>query len=114
MDREQIRSWSGRFLPGVTIAFTVGFAASFLSEHYGAPAMLFALLLGMSLNFLNDDPKSAPGIEFCSRDVLRFAVALLGFRTVTHLFVSATGDRVIGAGFTNGTTSGHRAGRGTC
>ena len=72
----------GSVLPGMTIAFTVGLAASFLSEHYGAPAMLFALLLGMSLNFLYEDPRSASGIEFSARDVLRWGVALLGFRIV--------------------------------
>lgn len=65
---------------GVVIAFTVGFAASFLGEHYGAPAMLFALLLGMSLNFIADDPRAMPGIEFSGRTLLRIGVALLGFR----------------------------------
>ncbi|MBE9470539.1 MAG: putative sulfate exporter family transporter, partial [Chloroflexi bacterium] len=43
---------------GIGIAVTVGFAASFLSEHYSAPAMLFALLLGMSLNFIADDQRA--------------------------------------------------------
>ncbi|MBF7731574.1 YeiH family protein [Pseudomonas sp. N040] len=66
--------------PGIAIALTIGFAASFLGEHYGAPAMLFALLLGMALNFLYQDPRSATGIEFSSRQILRFGVALLGFR----------------------------------
>lgn len=67
-------------MPGIAIAFTVGFAASFLSEHYHAPAMLFALLLGMALNFLYEDERSVPGIEFSARIVLRLGVALLGFR----------------------------------
>jgi uncharacterized integral membrane protein (TIGR00698 family) len=66
--------------PGVGIAFTVGFAASFLSGHYGAPAMLFALLLGMALNFLYEEERSAEGINFSSSIVLRIGVALLGFR----------------------------------
>lgn len=67
-------------LPGIAIAFTVGFAASFLSEHYGAPAMLFALLLGMALNFLYEDERSAVGINITARNILRIGVALLGFR----------------------------------
>jgi len=46
----------GSLLPGVAIAFTIGLAASFLSEHYGAPAMLFALLLGLAMGFLYEDP----------------------------------------------------------
>ena len=65
---------------GIGIAFTVGFAASFLGEHYSAPAMLFALLLGMSLNFIADDQRAMPGIDFSGRTLLRFGVALLGFR----------------------------------
>ena len=65
---------------GIGIAFTVGFAASFLGEHYSAPAMLFALLLGMSLNFIADDPRAMPGIDFSGRTLLRIGVALLGFR----------------------------------
>jgi uncharacterized integral membrane protein (TIGR00698 family) len=66
--------------PGIAIALTIGFAASFLGEHYAAPAMLFALLLGMALNFLYQDERSAIGIEYSSRQILRFGVALLGFR----------------------------------
>ena len=42
--------------------------------------MLFALLLGMALNFLYQDQRSALGIEYSSRQILRFGVALLGFR----------------------------------
>lgn len=67
---------------GLAIAFIIGLAASFLSEHYGAPAMLFALLLGMALNFIAEDERAAPGIAFSARTLLRFGVALLGFRVV--------------------------------
>ena len=58
----------------------VAAAATFLSEHYGAPVMLFALLLGMAMNFLSGDGPCQPGIEFTARTVLRFGVALLGLR----------------------------------
>ncbi|MGH6623676.1 MAG: YeiH family protein, partial [Burkholderiaceae bacterium] len=47
---------------------------------YGAPVMLFALLLGMAMNFLSGDGPCAAGIEFTGRTVLRIGVALLGFR----------------------------------
>ncbi|TDF86619.1 YeiH family protein [Pseudomonas sp. H9] len=67
-------------LPGVVVCLIVGAAASFLSEHYGAPVMLFALLLGMALNFLAADGKCKVGIEFTARTVLRLGVALLGMR----------------------------------
>ncbi|MRV70235.1 putative sulfate exporter family transporter [Duganella sp. FT92W] len=66
--------------PGMLTSAMVAGAAAFLSEHYGAPVMLFALLLGMALNFLSDDGKCKPGIEFTARSVLRLGVALLGLR----------------------------------
>lgn len=66
--------------PGVVVSLIVGAAASFLSEHYGAPVMLFALLLGMALNFLAFDGPCKAGIEFTARTVLRLGVALLGMR----------------------------------
>jgi len=66
--------------PGFVTSAMVAAAASFLSEHYGAPVMLFALLLGMALNFLSADGQCKPGIEFTARSVLRLGVALLGLR----------------------------------
>ncbi|WP_380878581.1 phosphoenolpyruvate carboxylase [Sphingomonas sp. DBB INV C78] len=71
----------GRTLfPGILMAFVVAAAACFLSEHYDAPVMLYALLLGMALNFLTEAERSRPGIEFASKALLRFGVALLGLR----------------------------------
>jgi uncharacterized integral membrane protein (TIGR00698 family) len=66
--------------PGLAVVAIVSAAATFLSEHYGAPLMLMALLLGMAVNFLSADPKCKPGIAFASSSVLRFGVALLGVR----------------------------------
>lgn len=66
--------------PGLVIAGVVALAASWLAEHYGAPVMLFALLLGIAVNFLSQDPRCQPGIEFASRTILRLGVALLGMR----------------------------------
>ena len=67
--------------PGVLACAVVAAAATFLSEHYGAPVMLFALLLGMAMNFLSGDGNPCkPGIEFSARTVLRLGVALLGLR----------------------------------
>jgi len=66
--------------PGVLACVVVAAAATFLSEHYGAPVMLFALLLGMAMNFLSGEGPCAPGIEFTARQVLRIGVALLGLR----------------------------------
>ena len=67
-------------MPGFAVSIVVAAAACFLSEHYGAPVMLFALLLGMGLNFLASDTKCKAGIEFTARTVLRAGIALLGMR----------------------------------
>ena len=37
--------------PGILLALTVATAARFVADHYGAPVMLFALLIGMAFNF---------------------------------------------------------------
>jgi len=52
--------------------------------------MLFALLLGMAMNFLSAEGPCKPGIEFTSRHVLRWGVALLGLR-ITAAQVAALG-----------------------
>lgn len=66
--------------PGVSLTAVVATAALFLSEHYQAPVMLFALLLGMALNFLSKESRSQPGIEFVAKEILRWGVALLGIK----------------------------------
>ncbi len=78
-----IAAWPSRarvLFPGVLASAVVAAAATFLSQHYGAPVMLFALILGMAMNFLSDGGKCSPGIEFTARQVLRWGVALLGLR----------------------------------
>ncbi|WP_428982856.1 YeiH family protein [Paraglaciecola aquimarina] len=67
-------------LSGITISIIVGLAALFLSEHYGAPAMLFALLLGIAVSFLYEGTKCKLGIDFTASHILRVGVALLGLR----------------------------------
>lgn len=69
-----------RYFPGVCVAITIGIAASFLAQRYGAPAMLMALLLGLAFNFLGEDSRCLPGIEFSAKTLLRLGVALLGLR----------------------------------
>jgi uncharacterized integral membrane protein (TIGR00698 family) len=76
--------------PGVLACAVVGAASGFLSEHYGAPVMLFALLLGMAMNFLSGDNACRPGIEFSARQLLRIGIALLGLR-ITLAQVAALG-----------------------
>jgi len=71
---------AARLLPGILVSGVIAMAATFLSEHYGGPAMLFALLLGMAFHFLSLEGRCAAGIDFATRTVLRLGVALLGFR----------------------------------
>src|SRR3954465_645487 len=66
--------------PGLAVSATVAVAAMFLSEHYHASAMLFALLLGMSLNFLSQEGKCVEGIQVSATSVLRIGIALLGLQ----------------------------------
>jgi uncharacterized integral membrane protein (TIGR00698 family) len=79
-----------RLAPGVMLVAVIGGAAQFLSGHYGGPAMLFALLLGMAFHFLADDTRTQPGIDFGSKTLLRLGVALLGAR-VTAAEMAALG-----------------------
>ena len=74
------QSQARALFPGVLACAVVAAASTFLSEHYGAPVMLFALLLGMAMNFLSGEGPCAAGIEFTARQVLRIGVALLGLR----------------------------------
>ncbi len=84
---------TGKFralFPGTVSAITVGLAAKFVSEHYGAPVMLMALLLGMAFTFLAEpDAPTAQGIEFASKKLLRFGVALLGLGITVQQIASA-------------------------
>ncbi|SEA16282.1 YeiH family protein [Variovorax sp. YR216] len=78
-----IAAWPARsrtLFPGVLACAVVAAASTFLSQHYGAPVMLFALMLGMAMNFLSAEGACKPGIEFTARQVLRWGVALLGLR----------------------------------
>ena len=76
--------------PGVVSAVTVALAAKFISEHYGAPVMLMALLIGMAFTFLAESgTQTAEGIEFASKKLLRFGVALLGLGITAQQIASA-------------------------
>ena len=52
--RDKIRA----IVPGLLIVLMVAMAAQFLSDHYGAPVMLMAILLGMPLQFLSEDARA--------------------------------------------------------
>ncbi|WP_420024635.1 YeiH family protein (plasmid) [Cereibacter azotoformans] len=66
--------------PGLVLCCTIALAASFVSDHHGGPTLLYALLLGMAFFFLSKDARTARGVTFAGRHVLRIGVALLGAR----------------------------------
>jgi len=73
--KELRRNW-----PGIALAVVIALAASYLSASYGGPQLLYALFFGMTFHFLSKEPACRPGIEFCSKTLLRIGVALLGAR----------------------------------
>ena len=81
-------------LPGAMVCVVIALAATFLSEHYGGPQLLYALLIGLAFHFLITHPQMKVGVDFCGRTLLRFGVALLGaritFEQISHLGI-ATG-----------------------
>ncbi len=81
--------------PGLIAAVTVAIAATFLSAHYGAPVMLFALLLGMAVRFISEEGRGVAGVQFASRNILRVGVALLGMRITIDQIVSLGADTVV-------------------
>lgn len=72
---------------GIAVSVVVAVTAQFLSEHYGAPAMLMALLLGIAFNFLAEEGRCVDGIEFTAKTILRLGVALLGARISIELLI---------------------------
>jgi uncharacterized integral membrane protein (TIGR00698 family) len=80
------RVFLAEIYPGFLVAATIALAATWLSQQYHSPVMLFALLFGMTFHFLHEEGRCVAGIEFASKAVLRFGVALLGARiTATQI-----------------------------
>lgn len=72
----------------MAIAIVIALAATFVADSYGGPQLLYALFFGLAFHFLAHDPVCQPGIEFCSRTILRTGVALLGARITLAQIVS--------------------------
>ena len=70
--------------PGVALSVAVAAAAVASAPLVGRvapiPAMVIALFIGMALNSLAVKPAFQPGLTFCVKKLLRWAVALLGLR----------------------------------
>jgi len=73
-----------QFVPGIVAAAFVALAAYLVAPYVGRvapiPAMVIALVFGIALNPVVARPLTKPGMDFCVRTVLRWAVALLGLR----------------------------------
>ncbi|CAN5522469.1 putative sulfate exporter family transporter [soil metagenome] len=82
-------SWAG-YWPGLAVVAAGTLAAGFLSDHYGVPVTLMALLIGLALNFLSADARLTPGLAFASRSLLRWGIVLVGVR-VTFGQIAALG-----------------------
>ncbi|MFC4291112.1 YeiH family protein [Sphingorhabdus arenilitoris] len=66
------------YFPGLAICGVVAAAATWLSEHYGIPAIVAGLLLGLALNFISASDKTVKGFHLCSTSLLRWGIVLLG------------------------------------
>jgi uncharacterized integral membrane protein (TIGR00698 family) len=80
MQSTQIVERVQSLLPGIAVSATVGMAAAFVSQNLGGPTLIYALLLGMAFHFLSQGGRTAAGIQYTSRTILRLGVALLGAR----------------------------------
>jgi len=107
------------YIPGLLIAIAGTLSAGFISDHYGAPLTLMALLIGLALNFLSADARLNPGLTFASRSLLRWGIVLVGAR-VTFGQVAALGPValiavvvIVAAGIGVGILAARRLGFGT-
>src|SRR5215831_16400054 len=70
--------------PGVllsAIVAAIGYiAAPYVAKIVPIPNMVIALVVGIALNPLAARPSVQPGMNFCVKTLLRWAVALLGLR----------------------------------
>ena len=84
-----------KVFPGLMMCVVVALAAKLICEHFGAPVMLMALLIGMAFNFLTEDyGKCVAGIEFSAKALLRKGTVFLGLG-ITLQQIAATGHEVL-------------------
>lgn len=65
---------------GVALCSIIAIIATIIATRYQAPIILFALLLGLSLHSFYNHSTIQAGVNFCSRELLRLCVGLLGVR----------------------------------
>jgi uncharacterized integral membrane protein (TIGR00698 family) len=113
-------------LPGLLLSALVAIAAVIsapaVAKVFPIPAMVIALVIGIALNPVARRPLFQPGILFCLKTLLRWAVALLGLRIAlgeiaalgwtTAALVIAAMALTIAAGFLLARLLGQEAGYG--
>jgi uncharacterized integral membrane protein (TIGR00698 family) len=82
------------YVPGLIVAILATMAAASLNQRYGAPLTLMALLIGLALNFLSADRRLTPGLTLASRELLRWAIVLVGAR-ITFAQIAALGPEAL-------------------
>ncbi|MDA8654134.1 putative sulfate exporter family transporter [Alphaproteobacteria bacterium] len=87
-------SYIRSILPGFACAAMISLSAMFLAEHYLAPAVFFALLLGLAVNFLSTIETTRIGLDFAAKDLLRIGIAISGAQ-ITFQEISALGLDVV-------------------
>ena len=76
--------------PGFVLVGVIAMASSFMAEHYGGPVLLYALLIGMAMSALSDEPRLAYGLKVSAEVLLPVGIALAGL-SVTFTEIAALG-----------------------
>lgn len=66
--------------PGLLLCALIAAASTLISQSYGGPLFLYALLLGMAFNSILAGSKLTEGVAFTTKTLLRLGVALMGLR----------------------------------
>lgn len=93
-----ISIWIQRHWAGIAVATLIGVVAHQIGTFYGAPVMLFALLIGMAFGFLSSRDRYQVGVAWSSKGLLRIGVALLGLRLSFEDILSLGWTPVLGVG----------------
>jgi uncharacterized integral membrane protein (TIGR00698 family) len=75
-----LRRLAPGFLFSALVAILAVVGAPWVARVITIPAMVLALLIGIALNAVAARPIFQPGLVFCVKQLLRWAVALLGLR----------------------------------
>ncbi len=84
-------------IPGIILVSTVTCFAFIISSSFDLPVMMVSLLIGMIFNFIGGKKVFEKGVDFSASQMLRFGVALLGFRLS---FENVTDLGYVSIGFT--------------